>query len=115
MMISRKVNAVYFWPLLILVSQLMISSISFYGQHKLQTDIPTRTAANERLEAKLNDINCAPINKEALLEVMKGQVEDEINLARILFGFGMLSVATAVLALMSLAPLKKKDVSSNQV
>ena len=107
MTISRSKRALYFWPLLILVFQLLISAISFYGQYKLQTDFATRTEANERLEAKVHDMNCSQINKEAVLEVMKGLIADEKRLADVLFAIGVCSALTAAFAFRSFVVFRK--------
>ncbi len=115
MSISWKTRNVYYWPLLILVTQLIISVGSFYSHYKFQTLATARAAENEIVEMRLHDINCDRINTTNVLAVMKGSVSDAKSFAELFFIFGMLSGLTAIFALLSLVALRQKHAAISQV
>jgi hypothetical protein len=88
----------YFNPLLIPVLFLLLTGVgSFYGYTKFDAHIPIEQSKFAKLQVAMQSVNCQAINKDALLSIARGKLENTQTFAEILLGASQIFILIGIM------------------
>lgn len=88
--------------------QLAISGGCFYWYYKYQIQVTTRIAIIEKVGAKIQDMKCDAINKDAANALISGFAKEPEEYAKLIQFFGIFLGLSASFALATLFYIRKK-------
>lgn len=102
----------YKWPTLILLLQLVVAASCVYWHYQFQSLAMKRAPYPSQLQAQLRNVDCASLDKAAIVKLMESTVEAPSSTSNIFLVFAYIAGLTSVFTFFAIIDIKRSHAAT---